>query len=88
MMPPPNGLGYSEGTSLTQNDQKGYWGVINGVDACGVEEGNPSSKKIEIKGTVMVGWGMEPCSVGRFKMIEMEGYLLEEEEDNGVGEEK
>ena len=29
----------------------------------------------------MVGWGLEPTTVGRFKMIEMEGMLEEEDEE-------
>lgn len=47
-------------------------------------DGDPaqmSNKKIEIKGAVMVGWGLEPCSVGRFKMIEIEDMLEEEDAD-------
>lgn len=31
----------------------------------------------------MVGWGLEPCSVGRFKMIEIEELQEDYEEDDG-----
>ena len=39
-----------------------------------------SCKKIEIKGDVFLGWGLEPTTVGRFKMIEMEDDIDEEDE--------
>jgi len=81
----------SEGTSLTQNDEKGYWGVITDVEEGVKGSGDgassiPGNKKIEIHGAVMVGWGLEPCSVGRFKMIEIE-ELLEEDDDEEKEEE-
>jgi len=65
---------------LTQNDEKGYWGVITDVEDGVKGSGDgassiPGNKKIEIHGAVMVGWGLEPCSVGRFKMIEIEELL-------------
>jgi hypothetical protein len=76
----------SEGASVTQDDEKGYWGKITEVDhdRKDIIEGDPSdwgSKKIEIKGAVLVGWGLEPEPVGRFKMIEIDDDLDEEEED-------
>ncbi len=81
----------SEGTSLTQNDEKGYWGVISEVEDGGKGSRDgvssiPANKKIEIHGAVMVGWGLEPCSVGRFKMIEID-ELLEDDDDDGEEEE-
>ena len=71
---------------MTQDDEKGYWGKITEVDhdRKDIIEGDPSdwgSKKIEIKGAVLVGWGLEPEPVGRFKMIEIDDDLDEEEED-------
>lgn len=36
----------------------------------------------------MVGWGLEPCSVGRFKMIEIEELLEDDEEEEEEGEEE
>mmetsp|Transcript_13096 Transcript_13096/g.22451 ORF Transcript_13096/g.22451 Transcript_13096/m.22451 type:complete len:576 (+) Transcript_13096:257-1984(+) len=88
-----SGSTFSEGTSLTQNDEKGYWGKITQVEDAGKDsiEGDPAewgSKKIEIKGAVMVGWGLEPCSVGRFKMIEMEDDMLEDDEDDADDEDE
>jgi len=83
-----SGSTFSEGTSLTQNDEKSYWGLIEEVAISGGAEGNiaedetdAQNKKIQIEGAVMLGWGLEPCSIGRYKMIEMEDDMLEEEED-------
>ncbi|KAL7542116.1 hypothetical protein ACHAXR_011549 [Thalassiosira sp. AJA248-18] len=80
-----SGSTFSEGASLTQNDEKSYWGEIVEIEDGGKEntEGEStecSDKKLEIKGAVLVGWGLEPTTVGRFKMIEIED-VLEEEED-------
>lgn len=66
---------YSEGTSLSQEDDKGYYGKI---------EGDPSqwsNEKIEIKGTVIQPPVINGAStsVGRFKMIEIEDVLEEED---------
>jgi len=82
-----NDLQSSEGTSLTQNDEKGYWGVITDVEDGVKGSGDgassiPGNKKIEIHGAVMVGWGLEPCSVGRFKMIEIEELLEDDDDDD------
>lgn len=82
-----SGSTFSEGTSLTQNDEKGYWGTITEVADAGKDsiEDDPAqwgNKKIEIEGAVMLGWGLEPCSVGRFKMIEIEDAMLEEDDDD------
>ena len=72
----------SEGASVTQDDEKGYWGKITEVEdgrKDSIEVGG--SKKIEIKGAVILGVGLEPEPVGRFKMIEIEDELVDEEED-------
>jgi len=84
-----SGSTFSEGTSLTQNDEKSYWGLIeevatdSGAEDNIVEGDEPGAqnKKIQIEGAVMLGWGLEPCSIGRYKMIEMEDDMLEEEDD-------
>ena len=71
----------SEGASVTHDDEKGYWGKITEVEdgrKDSIEVGG--SKKIEIKGAVILGLGLEPEPVGRFKMIEIEDELVEEEE--------
>lgn len=82
-------LPYSEGMSLTQDDEKGYWGQIREVeddneDSIEIDPADWGGKKIEVNGAVMVGWGLEPCSVGRFKMMEIvdEEDSEEDEEDN------
>lgn len=78
---------YSEGMSLTQDDEKAYWGKITQVDTIrkeitGADCPHQAHKKIEIDGAVMVGWGLEPCSVGRFKMIEIKEEITMEEESD------
>lgn len=77
----------SEGKSLTQDDEKSYWGKIKEVpqpDGDGAGE----NKKVSIKGAVMLGWGLEPVSVGRFKMTEIEDVLEDEEEEDDEDEEE
>ena len=67
---------------MTHDDEKGYWGKITEVEdgrKDSIEVGG--SKTIEIKGAVILGVGLEPEPVGRFKMIEIEDELVEEEED-------
>ncbi len=77
---------------LTQNDEKGYWGKITEVESPNRNiECDPTDwggKKIEINGAIMVGWGLEPCSVGRFKMIEMEEDVLTEDGEDENSEEE
>jgi hypothetical protein len=83
-----SGSTFSEGSSLTQNDEKAFWGKIievkDGVGNKGSHEGDSShlgSIKIEVEGSVIVGFGLEPEPIGRFKMIEIDDVLEEEEED-------
>ena len=73
---------------MTQNDEKAYWGKIKEID--GDDENNLESKnkKVEIKGSVIMGWGLEPVSVGRYKMIEIEDLVEEEEEDDDEEEDE
>ena len=56
----------SEGSSLTQYDEKAYWGTITGklvsipkVNGADADSTDHIYKKIEIDGAVMVGWGLE-----------------------------
>lgn len=77
---------------LTQNDEKGYWGKITEVESPNQDniECDPThwgGKKIEINGAIMVGWGLEPCSVGRFKMIEIEEDVLADDGEGDIDEE-
>lgn len=76
-----SGSTFSEGSTLSHQDDVAYWGKIYNVDSDS-EEGaedkdEPKSSKIEINGSVMFGVGLEPCSVARFTMIEK----TDEEED-------
>lgn len=77
---------------MTQNDEKGYWGIISEVEDGGKanrdgDSSQCSNKKIEINGAVMVGWGLEPCSVGKFMMIEVEEKHDDDEDDDEEEEE-
>lgn len=64
----------SEGSSLTQDDEKAYWGKITEIGT-----DNDNKKKVEIDGAIMIGTGLEPCSIGRFRMVEMNEELRSEE---------
>ena len=71
-----SGSTYSEGPYLSHLDDVSYWGEIYELDGA-VEEDNieddPAEWKgtrIEINGAVMIGVGLEPCSIARFTMIE------------------
>lgn len=81
---------HSEGMSLTQDDEKGYWGEIKEVPTlAGDNDDEGGCKKVMIEGRVMMNFGMMPWysisqSVGRFKMTEIEDTLkdeVDEEED-------
>ncbi len=71
-----SGSTYSEGPYLSHFDDVSYWGKIYEVDAAVGEdsiEDDPAEWKgtrIEINGAVMIGVGLEPCSIARFTMIE------------------
>ena len=89
---------YSEGPGLTKSDEKAYWGKIeereldyegdginNGIEN---ESGFPGEtvrpKRLEIKGTIFWGWGLEPVPEGIFTMVEKmcDESTEEEEEDD------
>lgn len=87
---------HSEGTSLTHDDEKCYWGKIRRPAPAvrrddGEDRAQRDEPKLEIEGSVMIGWGLEPCPIGRFKMMEMEevfsGEGEEAEEEEGENEE-
>jgi hypothetical protein len=56
---------YSEGPGLSKSDEKAYWGKI---EECAVDRSGSgleleeleNKKRIEIKGTIFWGWGLEP----------------------------
>lgn len=72
---------------MTQDDEKSYWGKIKEVPKSGDDTDTGDVKKVSIQGAVMVGWGLEPCSVGRFKMTEIEDILEDEDDDEEEEEE-
>merc|ERR1719215_2547948 len=68
-----SGSTYSEGAQLTQNDDKGYWGTI-------YEQKNTG--RFEVRGMVMLGYGLEPTTIGRFTMIEQQdGVVVDDDEE-------
>ena len=87
----------SEGSTLSEKDEVTYWGKIYDVnESKGAAEISTDSKnegktidekkvKIEVNGSVMMGWGLEPCAVSRFTMIEKteeDAYYDEEDYDD------
>lgn len=105
-----SGSVYSEGRSLTQEDAKTYWGSIGKEEVGGdshhsktpIDQDEVStsiseeSNRIEVKGSVMLGWGLEPQPVARFIMREAREADItladdeeeeEEEEDDDEEEE-
>mmetsp|Transcript_2078 Transcript_2078/g.2935 ORF Transcript_2078/g.2935 Transcript_2078/m.2935 type:complete len:494 (+) Transcript_2078:75-1556(+) len=83
-----SGSTYSEGPGLTQKDEVTYWGKIYEVDVSQKEdsiEDDPTTwkgAKIEINGSVMQGWGLEPCSVARFTMVEKTEDEVDDDDDD------
>lgn len=92
-----SGSTYSEGRALSHNDAKTYWGEISFADEtdstndteedsfAGEEtsdEADPVERRLQVKGSVIYGWGLEPQPVARFLMTE-----AEEEEDDDDEEE-
>lgn len=83
-----SGSTYSEGSDLSQKDEVVYWGKIYELDGSSVEDNidddpiNWRGKKIEINGSVMDGWGLEPCSVARFTMVEVTEDSHDDDDDD------
>jgi len=102
----------SEGKSLSDDDDKTYWGEISYIEDEKVEDGEKEAsrtdmsadetnmseapppqtsdddeipKRLQVKGSVMYGWGLEPQPVARFIMKES---LDEEEVDDDEEEEE
>jgi hypothetical protein len=105
-----SGSTFSEGRSLSQEDEKSYWGTIRTVDDSSqggefgggasrrVTESGPgqtctSSTRLEVKGSVMFGWGLEPLPVARFVMKEVamqtdsEGDIDDDDDDDDSDDE-
>jgi hypothetical protein len=83
-----SGSTYSEGLHLNHQDDVSYWGKIYEVDGAAEENfihDEPidwKGTRIEVNGAVMVGIGLEPCSVARFTMIEKTEQDNDEEYDD------
>jgi len=79
-----SGSTFSEGANLTQNDDKGYWGVIREYS---IEDGEKldsavgKNTRLEIRGMVLLGYGLEPTTIGRFTMVENTSVNNEEDDD-------
>ena len=82
------GATFSEGTHLSNQDDVSYWGEILEVDAAAEEDcimDDPfewKGTKIEVNGAVMLGVGLEPCSIARFTMIEKTEVDSSDDEDD------
>jgi hypothetical protein len=91
----------SEGNSLTEEDEKTYWGGISYEDEeeTEIENESPDASRYEtrddqedrrliVKGSVIFGYGLEPQPVGRFVMTQSSEEELdydEEEDDDDDG---
>jgi hypothetical protein len=93
-----SGSVYSEGTYLTKDDEKSYWGRIKYVPdkkiadeiySTGTAETPPGTneavenpKLLLVKGSVIFGYGLEPQPVGHFILTETESVSTIEEESD------
>jgi len=85
-----SGSTFSEGSTLSQKDEVTYWGQIYKVNIGELEDEDsvdnvPLPEKgirVEINGSVMSGWGLEPCSSARFTMIEKTEDDVKYDDDN------
>lgn len=76
---------------LTRDDEKAYWGQISEVgkgsdDEESNKQDGPSSEEgearsVEVNGSVLDGWGLEPTTVAWFTMIEKTDFMEDDEED-------
>jgi len=75
-----SGSVYSEGRMLTHDDAKTYWGTISR------NEDDQQQPLLQVKGSVMFGWGIEPIPEARFllKEVEQEEEEAEEDEDDVI----
>ena len=76
--------------SLTQDDERTYWGKITEVGTVQDPDNNNNSSpiKVEIEGAIMLGTGLEPCSIGRFRMIEMEEDIIDSNEEDDIDQDE
>ncbi len=83
-----SGSVFSEGNSISHEDAKSYWGTIgfqetmsNPLNATRNVTSTEAKQLIEVKGSVLFGWGIEPIPEARFIMRELASDESEEEED-------
>jgi hypothetical protein len=83
-----SGSVYSEGNSISHEDAKSYWGTIGFQERMSkplnstINVTTTEAKQlIEVKGSVLFGWGIEPIPEARFIMRELTSDESEEEED-------
>jgi len=89
-----SGSVYSEGVALSHEDAKAYWGTIKTPadeetkdskttipeeSSESDSEGKP--KRLEVTGSVLDGWGLEPIPVARFILKEVMNDVEEDEEE-------
>jgi hypothetical protein len=84
-----SGSVYSEGKSLSTDDEKTYWGKITDEDETedpmAEDETDGGDRRLVVNGSVIFGYGLEPQPVGHFIMTETnesENYGDDEEEDD------
>lgn len=92
-----SGSVFSEGKSLTKDDERAYWGKIEYEDEKStkdIEYSNISNPKVDasepdqkpdrkliIKGSVLFGYGLEPMPVGKFVLAETTSEKIDSLDD-------
>lgn len=72
-----SGSVFSEGRMLSHEDAKAYWGTIRWND-----DEQEATTHLEVEGSVLDGWGLEPIPVGRFIMREATHEEFDEDDDD------
>lgn len=83
-----SGSVYSEGRMLSHDDCKTYWGEITETRKENRKDhaiNDADATRLEVKGSVIFGGGLEPTPIGQFIMRELEhtDAVYEEEAENG-----
>ena len=71
-----SGSVFSEGKSLTKDDERAYWGEIeyeakdSTKDHEDSEPSKETNRKLIVKGSILFGYGLEPMPVGHFVLAE------------------
>lgn len=82
-----SGSTYSEGRELTQDDARIYWGTIHQNHIYSMKD-NTNTTVFEVRGSVLIGAGLEPLPIGQFSMVEItkEDDDYDENDDDGDDE--